>query len=160
MSGGRFINSGRAASVSGGGTTTLEIDVESDGTWPEKGALDCLMIRQTAGSATKYSWGLYSEDPTSLPAGTETWEFLLAGAFDASGFGGSDNRPAPSANASIPDVFIEFETPKAWIAKSTTAIDKLWLVLTPDAGADNEWTTRVLASPRRVRLGRDEVPGF
>ena len=155
----RFISSGRIASSAGGGTTTLNAVVESGGYWPKNGCLHTLMIRMTAGSATKYQWALYSEDPASPPAGTQAWEYLLCAAFDNTGLGGENDSVPPSADAARPDVFIEFEVPKAWKAKASAAsVGNLWLVLTPNAGADNEWTAVIFAGPRRVRLTADEIP--
>ena len=56
-------------------------------------------------------------------------------------------------------MFIEFEVPKAWKAKATAgSVGNLWLVLTPDAGTDNQWTAVIFAGPRSVRLERDEIP--
>jgi hypothetical protein len=151
----RFSSAGRAASASGAGATTLTVTVDAGGHWPIVGALHTLMIRMTAGSATKYTWALFSEDPASPPTG-QKWEYLLCGAFNNSGIGGEDDSVPPSGNTGIPDVFIEFAEPKAWRQKATAG--SLYLVLTPDAATNNQWTTVILAGPRRRRLLPDEIP--
>ncbi len=132
--------------TSASGTVTLDVSVESGGLWPVRGKVVALKIRHESGSATKYAWGLYSDDPDTV---TRPWESLVAGAFDLSGKSGEDDRVPPLANTDIPDVHIVFkEDEGAWITKTTAGV--LHVKFTPDTGSNNVWRVWLLASARRV----------
>lgn len=149
---GSLIYQGTAVTAAGG-TITIDVDVESTGTWPARGRVYTLKIRHESGSATKYAWGLYSEDPDTA---TRPWESLIAGAFDYSGKSGEDDRQIPIGNTDIPDVFIVFDGDQgAWQTKTTDG--RLYVKCTPDAGADNVFRVWITAGPRRVKPVGDEL---
>jgi hypothetical protein len=125
---------------------TVEVTVGSGGAtgwWPVRGLFVSVWIRKTAGSATKFAWAVYSEDPAAPPGGEASEYILAAGLNAASG----DERADCNNDAAIPDVALVFTDGLPWRDKSASALQKLWVVLTYDAGADNEATVLLGAAP-------------
>lgn len=124
-------------------SATVEV-APTSGFWPARGSLVSVLIRKTAGSATKFAWSVYSENPADLPAGRELSEFMLLGAFN---LGGNDERATCNNDVAVPDAFVQVTDGVIWEPKSAVALNKLWVVITYDAGADNEGLVSLLAAP-------------
>ena len=123
--------------------TTVEVTVDAGGFWPTRGGLLSVWIRKTAGTATKFAWSVFSEDPAAPPVGEASEYLLAAGLNSAAG----DARADCNNDAAIPDVSVLFTDGIPWRPKSVAGLQKLWVTLTYDAGADNEGTVVMMAGP-------------
>ncbi len=124
-------------------SATVDVTVDAGGFWPTRGSLVTVWVRKTAGSATKFAWAVYSEDPAAPPTG-EASEYLLAGGLNSVA---GDARADCNDDADIPDVDVQFTAGIKWRPKTAAGINHLWVVLTYDAAADNAATVVVMGAP-------------
>ena len=100
--------------------TTVEVTVDAGGFWPTRGGLLSVWIRKTAGTATKFAWSVFSEDPAAPPVGEASEYLLAAGLNSAAG----DARADCNNDAAIPDVSVLFTDGIPWRPKSVAGLQK------------------------------------